>query len=44
MNKDETEIFNAIKEVQLSGSTIIRRVECISDDTEQCEFFSLQLD
>jgi hypothetical protein len=50
--KYKTEICNAIKEVQLSRSTVTRRVECMSDDNEQqmrqdleiCEFFSLQLD
>jgi hypothetical protein len=50
--KNKTEICNAIKEVQLSRSTVTRRVECMSDDNEQqmrqdleiCEFFSLKLD
>jgi hypothetical protein len=50
--KNKTEICNAIKEVQLSQSTVTRRVEYMSDDSEQqmrqdleiCEFFSLQLD
>jgi hypothetical protein len=50
--KNETEICNAIKEVQLSQSTVTRSVECMSDGIEQqkrqdfeiCEFFSLQLD
>jgi len=49
--KNKTEICNAVKEVQLSQSTITRRVECMSDDNEQlrqdleiCEFFSLKLD
>jgi hypothetical protein len=50
--KNKTEICNAIKEVQLSRSTVTRRVECMSDDTEQqmrqdleiCEFLSLQID
>jgi hypothetical protein len=50
--KNKTEISNASKEVQLSQSTITRRVECMSDDIEQqlrqdleiCEFFILELD
>jgi hypothetical protein len=33
--KNKTEICNAIKGVQLSRSTVTRRVECMSDDTEQ---------
>jgi hypothetical protein len=49
MNLKIKQIYNAIKEVQLS---IARRVECVSDDTGQqmrqdleiCEFFNLQLD
>jgi hypothetical protein len=49
--KNKTEICDAVKEVQLSRSTITRRVENMSDNTEQlreeleiCEFFILQLD
>jgi hypothetical protein len=50
--KNKTEIYNANKEVQLSRSTVTRRLECMSDDIEQkmrqdleiCEFSSLQLD
>jgi hypothetical protein len=33
--KSKTEICNAIKEVQLSRSTVTRREECMSDDNEQ---------
>jgi hypothetical protein len=49
--KNKTEICNVVKDIQLSQSTITRRVECMSDDNEQlrqdleiCEFFSLKLD
>jgi hypothetical protein len=50
--KNKTALCSAIKEVQLSRSTVTRRVEYMSDDIEQqmrqdleiCEFFSLQLD
>jgi hypothetical protein len=33
--KNKTKICNAIKEVQLSRRTVTRRVECMSNDTEQ---------
>jgi len=49
--ENKIEMCSAIKEVQLSWSTITRRVDYMPDDTEQlrqdleiCEFFSLQLD
>jgi hypothetical protein len=50
--KNKTEISSAIDEVQLSRSTLTKRVECMSGDTEQqlrqnleiCELFRLQLD
>jgi hypothetical protein len=50
--KNKTEMCNTNKEVQLSRSTVTRRLECMSDNTEQqmrqdleiCEFSSLQLD
>jgi hypothetical protein len=50
--KNKIETCNAIKDVQLFGSTLTRGVEYMPDDIEQqmrqdleiCEFISLQLD
>jgi ACT domain-containing protein len=33
--KNKAQIYNAIKEVQLSRSTVTKRVECKSGDIEQ---------
>ncbi|KAG8224218.1 hypothetical protein J437_LFUL002674 [Ladona fulva] len=49
---NKPEIISAIQELQLSDSTVLRRIEAIADDmqsqlkrdVETCEWFSLQFD
>lgn len=47
--KNKTEIFSAIKDIVILRNTVIRRVDCVSDEQlrqvlEICEFFSIQLE